>query len=118
MNIETIFILLMLTINTSAFCQVVSMESLLKKMSDNSQLAEFPTQFYQSLESSSYNRESVSPFEKGWFADGDGMGYIRKDTMDGRTEYVIMEHRGPGCITRMWTPYFYYGLNDHTGPNV
>jgi hypothetical protein len=29
-----------------------------------------------------------------------------------------MEHEGPGCITRMWTPYFYYGFNDMTGPVV
>jgi hypothetical protein len=87
-------------------------------MSDNSQLAQFPTLFYQSLESSSYNRASVSPFKKGWFADSDGTGYIRQDTIDGRTEYVIMEHKGPGCITRMWTPYFYYNLDNHTGPEV
>jgi hypothetical protein len=117
MKVKTIFILLLLA-NTSAFCQTVSMESLLRKMSDNSQLAQFPTLFYQSLESSSYNRASVSPFKKGWFADSDGTGYIRQDTIDGRTEYVIMEHKGPGCITRMWTPYFYYNLDNHTGPEV
>lgn len=29
-----------------------------------------------------------------------------------------MEHEGPGCITKMWTPFFYYGFNDRVGPNV
>lgn len=98
--------------------QVVTFGSLLKQMPDNANLAQFPHPFYQSLESSSYNRASVSPFKPGWFADSDGSGYIREDTINGKTEYVIMEHNGPGCITRMWTPYFYYDLNNHTGPHI
>lgn len=98
--------------------QSVSFSSLLKEMINNDQLARYPYPFYQQLEASSYNRASVSPFKPGWFADSDGSGYIRKDTINSKVEYVIMEHKGPGCITRIWTPYFYYNLNDHTGPDI
>ncbi|HUZ61001.1 MAG TPA: glycoside hydrolase family 172 protein [Hanamia sp.] len=118
MKILLLYSSMLLSFNNLVFSQVVSFRSLLRQMTDNTQLARFPTPFYQSLESSSYNRASVSPFKKGWFADSDGTGYIRKDTMHDRTEYVIMEHKGPGCITRMWTPYFYYSLNNREGPNV
>ena len=118
MKILLLYSSILFFLNAPVFCQVIGFSSLLKQMSDNAQIAQFPHPFYQSLESSSYNRESVSPFKKGWFADSDGTGYIREDTIEGRTEYVIMEHKGPGCITRMWTPYFYYNLNNHIGPNI
>jgi hypothetical protein len=29
-----------------------------------------------------------------------------------------MEHDGPGCITKIWTPFFYYDFNNRVGPNV
>lgn len=98
--------------------QSVTFKSLLKEVVNSNQLARYPNPFYRQLEASSYNRASVSPFKPGWFADSDGSGYIRKDTINGKVEYVIMEHKGPGCITRIWTPYFYYDLNDHIGPHI
>ncbi|TAN17260.1 MAG: DUF2961 domain-containing protein [Chitinophagaceae bacterium] len=104
--------------HTFAQQKPVTFQSLLNETANNNQLVQYPSPYYQQLEASSYNRASVSPFKPGWFADGDGSGYIKKDTVNGKTEYVIMEHQGPGCITRMWTPYFYYNLNDHTGPNI
>lgn len=29
-----------------------------------------------------------------------------------------MEHQGPGCITKLWTPFFYYDFSDRKGPNI
>lgn len=113
-----IFILALHGFPARAQRRSVSLQSLLAEMTHNGRLACFPDPAYQSLQSSSYNRASVSPFKAGWFADGDGSGYIREDTTEGRKEYVIMEHKGPGCITRMWTPFFYYSLDNHTGPNI
>lgn len=98
--------------------RLVTFGSLLEQMTNNDQLARYPQPFYRQLEASSYNRASESPFKPGWFADGDGSGYIRTDSINGRKEYVIMEHHGPGCITRIWTPYFYNNLNNHTGPDI
>jgi hypothetical protein len=66
------------------------------------------------LQATSYNRESTHRDKPGWFADSDGTGFIRQD----RGEFVLMEHTGPGCITKMWTPFFYYGFDDLVGTKV
>lgn len=96
----------------------VSLASLLVEMTDPAAVARFPDPLYRSLQASSYNRESVQRGGPGWFADSDGLGYLREETRNGRKEWVILEHTGPGCLTRLWTPYFYYDLGDHRGPNL
>lgn len=98
--------------------QTVTISSLLKEMTDRNRLAKFPQPYYQSLQASSYNRESVSPNKPGWFADSDGVGYIRTEEINGKTEWVIMEDEGPGCITRIWAVCFYYGLENTIGANI
>ena len=97
---------------------VINFESLLQEMGNRSAVTYWPKQEYQSLQSSSYNRASVAPDQPGWFADSDGVAWIREEINDGKKEYVIMEHDGPGCITRVWTPFFYYKFNNRIGPNV
>ncbi|MFM1943159.1 MAG: hypothetical protein RI897_2141 [Verrucomicrobiota bacterium] len=102
---------------------VISLSSLLSEMSNPASLARFPSPPYQQLQASSYNRKSVSRDQpeqdaSGWFADSDGVSWIREEQHDGRNEYVIMEHAGPGCLTRIWTPYFYYDFNNRTGPRI
>lgn len=92
-------------------------------MTDISKLAQYPSPSYQSLQASSYNRRSTSRFQKnqsstGWFADSDGVGFIRKVSIKGREEWLAMEHDGPGCLTHLWTPYFYYNFNNRIGPNI
>ena len=96
----------------------ITLETLLGEMVDRDALARFPDPLYQSLQASSYNRHSVGRDQPGWFADSDGLGFIRTEAVNGKTEWVLMEHEGPGCITRMWTPFFYYNLQEHVGPNV
>lgn len=106
-------------ITFSAGSQQISLHSLIEEMMDRDVLAEFPGIAYKSLQASSYNRESVPPRgTEGWFADSDGTGYIREEKRNGRREWVVMEHTGPGCITRIWTPYFYYDLKQHRGPRI
>ena len=101
----------------------VTLRSLLNEMTDPGALARFPKSGYLSLQSSSYNRASTHREQadrgtSGWFADSDGVGFIRTETREGKTEWVVMEHSGPGCITRMWTPFFYYDFGNRVGPNV
>jgi glycerophosphoryl diester phosphodiesterase len=96
----------------------ITLDSLLEEMIDRDRMARFPEPVYRSLQASSYNRESVHRDKPGWFADSDGLGFLRTETVDGKTEWVIMEHEGPGCITRIWTPFFYYDFNERVGPNV
>lgn len=96
----------------------ITFQSLLREMADRMATAHWPLIEYRSLQASSYNRESVSPDKPGWFADSDGISWIREEIINGKKEYVIMEHQGPGCITRMWTPFFYYGFDKRKGPNI
>ena len=101
----------------------VTFESLLGEMADRSALAAFPEPSYLSLQASSYNRLSTARDQPdqgtgGWFADSDGVGFIRTEEINGKTEWVVMEHEGPGALTRFWTPFFYYNFNNRTGPNI
>ncbi len=97
---------------------VISFRTLLEELGDRSAITQWPSPEFRSLQASSYNRESIAPDKPGWFADSDGVSWIREEMNIGKKEFVIMEHDGPGCITRMWTPFFYYGFNNRTGPNV
>lgn len=102
-----------------AGAQTITLASLLEEMSNRETLARFPDPAYQSLQASSYNRESTVRDAPGWFADSDGIGFIREETKNGTTEWVVMEHEGPGAITKMWAPYFHWGgLDDLEGPVI
>ena len=96
----------------------ITLESLLDEMVDRDSQARSPEIRWKSLQASSYNRESVARDKPGWFADSDGISCIRTEEINGKTEWVIMEHDGPGCITKMWTPFFYYSFGDLVGPNI
>ena len=96
----------------------VTLQSLLQEMTDRDAVARYPEPVYQSLQASSYNRASVRRGEPGWFADSDGVGFIREEKVNGRTEWVVMEHEGPGCLTHFWTPFFYYGFGNRVGPDI
>lgn len=118
-----VFLSTLLFVGTLSFaadsgCPTVTFDSLLFEMADRDSLARWPALEYQCKQASSYNRESVAPDKPGWFADSDGISGIREETIDGRKEWVVMEHTGPGCITKMWTPFFYYDFNNRVGPNI
>ena len=102
----------------------VTLESLLAEMCDPVAVARLPDPPYQSLQASSYNRASEARDQAdqgatGWFADSDGTGFIRVEkNARGADEWVLMEHAGPGCITKMWTPFFYFNFQERGGPNI
>lgn len=114
-----LFLTLTLFLPSFLGAQSVSLSRLLTEMGDRDQLARFPSPLYESLQASSYNRESTTKDAPGWFADSDGTGFIRTEVINGKQEWVAMEHTGPGAITKMWAPYFYYGgLDDLEGPII
>ena len=101
----------------------VTFGSLVQEMADRDALAVFPAPRYESLQASSYNRLSTARDQPdqgtgGWFADSDGTGFIRTEVINGQTEWVVMEHSGPGALTRFWTPFFYYDFGNRSGPNI
>ena len=114
----------LLCIFTFSFCSTnrheteINLTTLLNEMVDRKQIAIFPESNYQSLQASSYNRESISPDKPGWFADSDGIGFIRTEENNGIKEWVIMEDEGTGVISKIWAVCFYYSLNDITGANI
>lgn len=83
----------------------VTIGSLLKEMADRSGIARLPEVPYKQLQATSYDRLKTDPNDsKTWFANKDYEQFIRTEQRHGKTEWVVMEHEGPGAITRIWTP--------------
>lgn len=80
----------------------VSLSSLLDEMTDIELVTRTPSPYYTQKQVSSHDRRSVSPDKDGWFANKDWTGIERTDTINGRTENVIFNQKGPGAITRIW----------------
>jgi len=75
---------------------------LLDEMLAPKSLAEYPSVPYKACETTSHDRRSVEPGNAGWFANNDGFGFVRTDTIAGRVEKVLFEDDNPGVITRFW----------------
>lgn len=80
----------------------VTMDSLLDEMVSVEESARYPFIPYKCLQVSSYDRSSITPDSAGWFANNDGFGIVRLDTVVGRVERVMFDEQGPGVITRIW----------------
>lgn len=99
----------------------ITIEVLLDEMVSFETPSQFP--IYTCHQISSYDRLSISPDTDNWFANNDGFGIIRTDTIEGRLEDVLFEHIGTGAITRIWitalnkngTIRFYFDGNKEAG---
>lgn len=80
----------------------VTLSSLLDEMVDRDALTSYPSIPFKAAQVSSYDRRTVSPDEPGWWANDDGAGYERLDTVAGRYEKVMCDLKGPGAVTRIW----------------
>ena len=74
----------------------------LEELASPESLCEFPDKEYVTGQVSSHDRASIYKGVDGWFANNDGFGIERTDTIDGRIEKVLFDQRTPGVITRMW----------------
>lgn len=81
---------------------VVTFERLLEEMVNRDQIARFPALGNYGKQFSSYDRRSVSPEDKDWFANEDWSNFIRSEKVEDRTEWVMAETEGPGSIVRIW----------------
>lgn len=97
----------------TAFGQDVTFKSLLEEMANRNELPKLPKYDFVLGQASSYDRASKSPSEN-WFANGDGGGFIRTETNDGRKERVLMDEQGPGAIVRFWSTYLTWGFSNGT----
>ncbi|MBQ4279976.1 MAG: hypothetical protein IJC16_08510 [Rikenellaceae bacterium] len=67
----------------------VTLESLLREMTDIESVAEFPVPGYVCLQQSSHDRRSVAPDRPGWYANADGFGAIAIDTANGVIRHTL-----------------------------
>jgi len=88
-------------------------------MLDRDKIASFPARDFRLKQSSSYNRASKTPADTtGWFTNADyntvpkedwlpeqDGNYIRVEDNNGKKEWVIMDHTGPGALVRTWMPF-------------
>jgi hypothetical protein len=96
------FLVLGVSIKQVAAQQPVSVGSLLTEMTDHAGIAKWPSPLYSMKQASSYDRRSVSADSAGWYANTDQNQFIRKEEVNGHTEYVMMDADGPGAIVRFW----------------
>lgn len=100
-KIYFLFIILLFSCTSNKPAKV-TLDSLLDEMISYEEATKFPDIPYVSIQSSSYDRASKVPGGEGWFANNDGFGSERTDTVDGRIEKVMMDVTCPGVITRIW----------------
>ena len=101
-------LLVFFAISEPAWCQSVSLSSLLDEMIDRTSIVTTPN--YVCRQASSYDRAAKSP-EDNWFANNDTSQFIREETNGDRKEWVLMEEEGPGAITRWWITAPHYKNN-------
>ena len=106
------FIVMVAWALTAQADELISIESLLNKMVDREVVARFPQVHFRLKQHSSYNRASTTPNDpKGWFTNHDynsgdsDKNFIRIEEVNGQTEWVLMDHQGPGAIVRTWMPW-------------
>lgn len=104
-------ILLSLSYSCSMIPEKVTLETLLDEMVDRENMARFPDPYYTCIQSSSYDRRSVSPDSAGWFANADRSNFIRTEENNGRVEQVLLDAEGPGAIVRFWITFANYQEN-------
>ncbi|KJF45385.1 glycoside hydrolase family 172 protein [Draconibacterium sediminis] len=85
--------------------KIVTIDLLLKEMTDRDGLAKLPQNNFKLKQASSYSRKSIAPDEEGWFDNADASQYVRTDTIGGRIEHVLMDVDGPGAIVRFWSTW-------------
>jgi hypothetical protein len=83
----------------------ITLKSLLAEMTNRNAIARYPLPHYTCKQASSYDRAQTDPTNANtWFANKDYEQFLRIEENEGRREWVIMEHDGPGCIVRFWLP--------------
>jgi len=97
--------ILLLFLFSSCEKKVVTLESLLVEMTDKKVLTYFPQKKYTLKQFSSYDRKSISPNDKNWWANADFTQFIREEETEGRREFVLFDANGPGAVVRYWMTF-------------
>lgn len=83
----------------------VTLPALLEEMADRDVVASLPAPAFTLKQSSSHDPRKTDPANAdGWHSNNDHDNAIRTEVNEGRNEWVIMDDKGPGAVTRYWTP--------------
>ncbi len=93
---------------------VITVESLLKEMTDKTTITYYPEQEYSLKQFSSYDRKSVSPDNNDWWANADYTQFIREENNNDRREFVLFDAEGPGAVVRYWMTFAGDGASEGT----
>ncbi|WP_353331326.1 glycoside hydrolase family 172 protein [Bacteroides sedimenti] len=83
----------------------IDFRTLLEEIISRESIAQYPIPYYSCRQFSSYDRSSVKPGDKSWFANWDRSMFIRTEINNGKKEYVMMDTQGPGSIVRFWMTF-------------
>ena len=83
----------------------VSVRTLLLDIVNRDELARWPEPEFTCKQFSSYDRASTVKDGPGWYGNDDNNKFIRAESNNGRTEFVLMEADGPGAIVRFWMTF-------------
>lgn len=84
-----------------AAAPTITVQTLLREMADLNRLT-WPLP-YSHAQASSYDRASNPGPHQDWFANGDSGNFVRIEHVEGRTEYVLADLKGPGVVDRFWS---------------
>ncbi len=83
----------------------INLNSLLLDMTNREFVITYPSPGFTCKQYSSYDQNTVSPDEEGWFANHDASWFIRQEENSGRREFVMLDSEGPGAIVRFWMTF-------------
>ena len=104
---------MILMITMIAFCTPssqawgqVTFEGLLDEMLSRDAIAKYPDPAYLNKQFSSHSRVANEPDNpETWFHNEDWSNFIRKEERNGRREFVMLDHQGPGAVVRFWMTF-------------
>ncbi len=81
----------------------INFKCLLGEMISPEKLARWPQQEWRNMQSSALKTDKRH--NKGFFSQKEIGNFVRiEEKGNGKKEWVLMEHKGPGAIVRMWAP--------------
>ncbi len=107
---------LLLSIGSAFAATPVSLDSLLQEMVARDELARYPSPAFICRQFSSYDRDTVSADQPGWFANWDRSQFVRVEENDGRKEHVLLDAAGPGAVVRFWGTWHGPRIDDKLAP--
>ncbi|MDO5977379.1 glycoside hydrolase family 172 protein [Flavivirga spongiicola] len=124
---KILLIIFLIAFQEHVISQMITVETLLKEMTDRASLAQWPSASYTCKQASSYSRDSKTKntaiedgkfktgnfgdenvprdWGKGWFENHDFSHYIRTEENQGRKEDVMFEDKGAGAVVRFWATF-------------